>query len=128
MKPLSRLSIGLVVQIVAILFALMSWTDPLEGGVAMTLATGITGFAFAIGRVRIPRLTWISALAGFVLMVVFWTLYIGEIPDDPTALESYEPSATIVTLLWVYRVASIAFLSGVVFYAVLIFSARRSLR
>lgn len=127
MKPLSRLSIGLAIQLVAILFSLMSWTDPLEGGVALTLATGITGLAYAVGRVRIPKLTWISSLAGLGIMVLFWVLYIAEIPEDPSQLESFQPSATIMTLLWVYRVASIAFISGVIFYAVLLFTARRAL-
>ena len=126
MKKSTRIALALAVQTVAVLFGLMSWTDPLEGGVAMTLSIGLTAVAFFVGRVPVPKLTWISALAGIAIMVVFWTLYIAEAPTDPSQVDSFQPSQTIFTLLWVYRVASIAYISGVVFYAVVQFTAMRA--
>lgn len=128
MKSTTRIRIGLAVQIIAILFSLMSWTDPLEGGVAMVLAIGVQGFAFAIGRVGIPKLTWMSSAAGVALMIVFWVAYINEVPNDPTQVEAFQPSAAIMALLWAYRVASIAFISGAVFYAVIQFTALRGIK
>ena len=126
MKPTTRIQIAMVVQLVAVLFSLMTWTDPLEGGVAMALATGISGFAWIIGKVPLPKFTWISATVGIALMIAFWVFYISEIPADPTEATTFVPSSFLVTLLWIYRVAAVAFISGAVFYLVVQFTALRA--
>ena len=61
-------------------------------------------------------------------MIVFWVAYINEVPNDPTQVETFQPSAVIMALLWAYRVASSAFISGAVFYAVIQFTALRGLK
>lgn len=126
MKPTTRIQIAMVVQLVAILFSFMTWIDPLEGGVAMALATGISGFAWIIGRVPVPKFTWISATAGLGIMIAFWVIYISEIPADPTEVTEFVPSTFLLILLWVYRVAAVAFISGAVFYLVVQFTALRA--
>ena len=126
MKPTTRIRIAMVVQLVAILFSFMTWIDPLEGGVAMALATGISFFAWAIGRVPPPKFTWISAAAGLTIMIAFWVIYISEIPADPTEVTQFVPSAFLLSMLWVYRVAAVAFISGAFFYLVVQFTALRA--
>ena len=126
MKPTTRIQIAMVVQLVAVMFSFMTWIDPLEGGVAMALATGISGFAWIIGRVPLPKFTWISATAGLALMVVFWVIYISEIPADPSEATTFVPSTFLLSLLWIYRVAAVAFISGAVFYLVVQFTALRA--
>lgn len=126
MKPTTRIQIAMVVQLVAVMFSFMTWIDPLEGGVAMALATGISGFAWIIGRVPLPKFTWISATAGLALMVIFWVIYISEIPADPSEATTFVPSTFLLSLLWIYRVAAVAFISGAVFYLVVQFTALRA--
>lgn len=126
MKPTTRIQIAMVIQLVAVMFSFMTWIDPLEGGVAMALATGISGFAWIIGRVPLPKFTWISATAGLALMVIFWVIYISEIPADPSEATTFVPSTFLLSLLWIYRVAAVAFISGAVFYLVVQFTALRA--
>lgn len=123
-KPV-RIYIALVLQIIAVLFALMSWIDPLEGGVAMTMSIGWSAIAFFVGRIPVPKFAWITAAACVVFLVVFWSIYLAEIPADTAQMGTYKPSSTILSLLWVYRVLAIAFISGSIFYAVFQFTERR---
>lgn len=120
-----RVTIAQVLQIVAVLFALMCWIDPLEGGVAMTMSIGWSAIAFFVGRIRVPKFAWITASAGIAFLVVFWGIYIAEAPSDPAQMGTYQPSSTILALLWVYRVLAIAFISASIFYAVFQFTERR---
>lgn len=128
MNSRSRITIALVTQIVAILFSLTTWTDPLEGGLAMVLAIGLSVVSWIIGRVTIPKFTWITAAASIAFLVLFWSLYIAELPADPASQDTYQPSETIWTLVSVYRVLSVVFICAIVFYAIAQFTARRALR
>lgn len=126
MKPKTRIAVGLFVQLVSLVLALFSWIDPLEGGAAMVAATLVSGVSYAIGRVRIPKLTWISAVVGLAIMAAFWILYIQEVPPDPSQLTTFMPSTGLLLLLWFFRAASIVFMAGAVFYVVVQFMAFRS--
>lgn len=126
MSSTVRISIALVVQVVAILFALMSWIDPLEGGAAMVLSSGLMAVVLLISRVKMPKLTWITIATGAATIVLFFVFYLAEVPPTVAEQATWKPSETIFNLIWVYRVAAVAFLSGVVFYAVVLFTARRS--
>lgn len=127
MSTNTRVTIALVLQSIAALFALTTWIDPLEGGLAMVIAVGLTAVSFLIGRVRIPAFTWITALAGIAFLVTFWALYISEIPTDPALQETFQPSDTIRTMVNFYLVVAVAFISSTVFYAVVQFTHRRKL-
>lgn len=122
----TRLVFAIVIQAVASLFALMSWTDPLEGGLAMVLGILFTAVAYVVGRVRIPRFTWITAIVGVLFLVVFWALYISEVPTDSQAQATFQPSSTIMGLLSVYTVLAVAFIGSTVFYAVILFTTYRN--
>lgn len=128
MTTRTRILIGFIIQLVAVLFSLASWIDPLEGGLAMTLALGLTVLSFIIGRVRLPKFTWITALVGIAFLVGFWALYISEIPADPVAQGIFKPSNTIMTLLSVYTALAIAFICSTVFYAIQQFTEYRRVR
>jgi hypothetical protein len=122
-----RLTIALIVQIVAILFSLNGWVDALQGGAAVIIVALLTVGAWAFGRVRIPVLTWGSLLAAIVLSAVTVALLV--IAYDPLASDAQfannPMSGTISALNIVFRVASVAVIAGSVFYAIRIGDTRR---
>ena len=126
MPKSTRLTIALILQVVAVLFALMSWIDPLEGGVAMVMSIIWTAIAYFVGRVRLPKFTWITAIVGVVFLVAFWGLYLAETPADPSQLQTWMPSSAIMILLRVWQVFAVAFIASSVFYAVIQFTHRRN--
>jgi hypothetical protein len=122
-----RLTIALIVQIVAILFSLNGWVDALQGGAAVIIVALLTVGAWALGRVRLPLLTWGSLLAAIVLSAVTVALLV--IAYDPLASDAQfannPMSGTISALNIVFRVASVAVIAGSVFYAIRIGDTRR---
>jgi hypothetical protein len=87
----------------------------------LTLATRL------IGRVTIPKLTWMSLTAAVVLSVATVSLLV--IAYDPMASDSQfadSPfSSTISALNIVFRVAAVAVIAGTVFYAIRIGDERK---
>ncbi|MBJ7433114.1 MAG: hypothetical protein JHC62_01555 [Microbacteriaceae bacterium] len=122
-----RLTIAVVIQIVAILFSLMGWVDALQGGAAVVMVGLLTLATRLISRVTIPKLTWMSLAAAIVLSVATVSLLV--IAYDPMASDNQfadSPfSATISGLNIVYRVAAVAVIAGTVFYAVRIGDERK---
>ena len=122
-----RLTIALIIQIVAILFSLNGWIDALQGGAAVVIVALLTVAAWALGRVRLPVLTWGSQLAAIVLSAVTVTLLV--IAYDPmapeTQFENNPMSEAISALNIIFRVASVAVIAGSVFYAIRIGDTRR---
>jgi len=121
-----RLALALFIALIAVLASLMGWTDPLEGGAAVLFAGLATVIAWLVGRVTIPKLTWISMSATIALAVAT----IAMIPIDGT--DGVEGSVVAMVLplqfwigLWSYRVGSVAVIAGTVFYVVKIAEARR---
>ena len=121
-----RLTLALCIAIIAVLASLTGWTDPLEGGAAVLFAGLATVIAWLVGRVTIPKLTWISMSATIALAVAT----IAMIPIDGT--DGVEGSVVAMALplqfwigLWSYRVGSVAVIAGTVFYVVKIAEARR---
>jgi hypothetical protein len=123
-----RLTIALIVQIVAILFSLIGWVDALQGGAAVVIVALLTVLAWALGRVRIPVLTWGSLLAAIVLSIATVALLV--MAYDPSGSDEQfanNPlSETISALNIVFRVAAVAVIAGSVFYAIRIGDTRRS--
>lgn len=122
----TRLAIALATQVGAILFSLMSWTDPVNGGFAMALAMGLTAVSWLIGRVPFPRFTWVTATVSAAFLVVFWAVFLAELPADPAEQANYSPSDLIVSMAWAHRILAIVFVCAIVFYAVVQFTARRN--
>ncbi len=126
MTKSTRILVGFILQLVAVLFALASWIDPLEGGLAMVIGIGLTVGSYFISRVRLPKFTWITALVGIAFLVAFWALYIAEIPTDPQQQMTFQPSDLIMSMVTVYTVISVAFICSTVFYAIQQFTTMRA--
>ena len=122
-----RLTIALVIQIIAILFSLRGWIDALQGGIAVVIVLLLTVAARLVGRVAIPKLTWISLTAATVCSIATVSLLVYAY--DPLASDSQfaeSPfSSTISGLNIVFRVAAVAVIAGTVFYAVRIGDERK---
>jgi hypothetical protein len=122
-----RLTIALVIQIIAILFSLRGWVDALQGGIAVLIVLLLTVAARLVGRVAIPKLTWISLTAAIVCSIATVSLLVYAY--DPMASDSQfavSPfSSTISGLNIAFRVTAVAVMAGTVFYAVKIVDATR---
>lgn len=122
-----RLTIALVIQIIAILFSLRGWVDALQGGIAVLIVLLLTVAARLVGRVAIPKLTWISLTAAIVCSIATVSLLVYSY--DPMASDSQfanSPfSSTISGLNIAFRVTAVAVIAGTVFYAVRILDERK---
>ena len=122
-----RLTIALVIQIIAILFSLRGWIDALQGGIAVVLVLLFTIAARLVGRVAIPKLTWISLTAALICSIATVSLLVYAY--DPTASDSQfaeSPfSSTISGLNIAFRVTAVAVMAGTVFYAIRILDERK---
>jgi hypothetical protein len=121
-----RLTLALWIAVIAVLASLTGWSDPLQGGAAVLLAGLVTVAAWLVGRVTIPKLTWISISVTIALAVAT----IATIPLSGT--DGVAGSEVAMTLplqfwigLWAYRVGSVAVIAGTVFYVVKIVEAQR---
>jgi len=115
-----RLTIALVIQIIAILFSLRGWIDALQGGIAVVIVLILTMAARFVGRVTIPKLTWISLTAAIVCSIATVSLLVYAY--DPLASDSQfaesQFSSTISGLNIAFRVTAVAVIAGTVFYAI----------
>lgn len=122
-----RLTIALIIQIIAILFSLRGWIDALQGGIAVVIVLILTMAARFVGRVTIPKLTWISLTAAIVCSIATVSLLVYAY--DPLASDSQfaesQFSSTISGLNIAFRVASVAVIAGTVFYAIRIMDERK---
>jgi hypothetical protein len=124
-----RLLIAGAVQVVSFLFSLLGWMDPLEGGSAVAMSALVMGVSYLIGRVRIPKLTWISVAATLALAATIVGMILAAAPaTGPTGGQATAQIPDYIrALLWVYEAGSVAVMAGQAFYAVRIFAARRAL-
>jgi len=122
-----RLTIALVIQIIAILFSLRGWIDALQGGIAVVIVLILTMAARFVGRVTIPKLTWISLTAAISCSIATVSLLVYAY--DPLASDSQfaesQFSSTISGLNIAFRVTSVAVIAGTVFYAIRIMDERK---
>ena len=122
-----RLTIALVIQIIAILFSLRGWIDALQGGIAVVIVLLLTVAARLVGRVAIPKLTSISLTAATVCSIATVSLLVYAY--DPLASEGQfaeSPfSSTISGLNIAFRVTAVAVIAGTVFYAIRILDERK---
>jgi len=122
-----RLTIALVIQIIAILFSLRGWIDAGPGGLAIVIVLLLTIAARLVGRVAIPKLTWISLTAALVFSsaTVSLAVYAYD-PLAPAGQFAETPfSSTISGLNVAFTVAAVAVIAGTVFYAIRIMDERK---
>jgi hypothetical protein len=122
-----RLTIALVIQIIAILFSLRGWVDAGPGGLAIVIVLLLTIAARLVGRVAIPKLTSISLTAALVFSTATVSLAVYAYDPLAHAGQSVESpfSSTISGLNVAFTIAAVAVIAGTVFYAVKIVDSIR---
>ncbi|WP_127476562.1 hypothetical protein [Microbacterium sulfonylureivorans] len=121
----TRRVIAIVVAFLTLPFLLFGLIDPLEGGLSLLVAVGLGVAVWAVARVPVPRLLWISliatvALGGLTLALAMITLE--EATGTGTATN---PILPVVGLVWLWRIGVLVVLAGALVYIVRLF---RSLR
>jgi hypothetical protein len=128
MTSAKSLLIASLTQFVAVLFSLGGWIDPVLGGTSIVAAFLVSLGAMFIGRVRIPKLNWISVVAAVLLAVGAVASLLAAY--DPNAgdeqLTTIASSPAVVAFNLAFRVASVSVIAGEVFYLVLIATAYRA--
>ncbi|PTW91387.1 hypothetical protein C8A06_1109 [Microbacteriaceae bacterium MWH-Ta3] len=111
-----RLLAAVILQFLAIVIALFSLLDPLEGGFALVVFAGVMWAIWALSRVRIPRLQWVSlvvAVACAVTILLVFAVGVG----GPQGVSAQNPlSEGIRAFVWVYRAAAFAMVAGAAQY------------
>ena len=64
-----RLAMGLALALVTVPVLALGLIDPLEGGLALLVGGVLVALTWAVSRVPVPRLEWISWSAGVVLAI-----------------------------------------------------------
>jgi hypothetical protein len=121
----TRRIVAIVLAFVAVPVLVFGLIDPLEGGIALLIATAIGVVVWTLARVPLPMLLWMSliataAIGALALGIAILTLDEATGPGPATG-----PVVLVVALVWVWRVGMLLVLMGAVLYIVRLF---RSLR
>ena len=128
-----RLIASLILGIITLPVLFLGLIDPLEGGIALLVTTGLGLAVRLLSGVPLPRLTWISMLATIGVGILALVLAFVQMPSDavqevgPEATAPNPLSAGVRLLVWVYRLGVLVVLVGGVVYLVRIGRALRTL-
>lgn len=121
----TRRIIAIVVAMVTVPLLVFGLIDPLEGGIALLVAIVLGVVVWALARVPLPRLLWISLIATVAIGALTLGLAILELDGDTGSGTAANPMLPLAALLWVWRAGVLVVLAGAVLYIVRLF---RSLR
>lgn len=121
----TRRIIAIVLAFIALPLLVFGLIDPLEGGIVLLAAIVLGVVVWALARVPLPKLLWISLIVTVALGALTLGLAIfsvGQPTGDDTAPN---PIFSVVGLLWLWRAGVLVVLAGAIVYLVRLF---RSLR
>lgn len=120
---------SLIIGIVALPVIFVGLIDPLEGGLALLVAVGLSAAVRLLSGVRLPRLAWISMVVTMGVGILALALAIVDMPTEavqevgPDVTAPNPLSAGVRILVWVYRLGLLFVLAGGVIYLVRIAQA-----
>ncbi|WP_448002187.1 hypothetical protein [Agromyces bauzanensis] len=121
----TRRIIAIIVAIAALPLLVFGLIDPLEGGIALLAAIVLGVVVWALARVPLPKLLWISLIATVALGALtlgLAMLGVEEATGDGTATNPIFP---LIWLLWLWRAGVLVVLAGAVLYIVRLFQSLR---
>lgn len=127
-----RLIASLILGIITLPVLFLGLIDPLEGGIALLVATGLGLAVRLLSGVPLPRLTWISMLATIGVGVLALLLAMAGMPAEtvqevgPEATAPNPLNAGVRLLVWAYRLGVLVVLIAAVIYLVRIGRALRA--
>ena len=117
----TRRVIAIVLAFVALPLVLFGLIDPLEGGISLLVAILLGVAIWALARVPVPRLLWISLIATVALGVLTLGMAALSIEEATGTGTATNPILPVVALLWLWRIGVLVVLAGAVVYIVRIF-------
>lgn len=122
-----RLIIAIAAGVIATLILVVGLIDPLEGGIALLIATALFVAVRLLSSVPMPKLWWIPTV---VAIVVGATALAIVIFAEPQGTVEYAPNPAldfgVIGMLWAYRAAVLAAIAGAVVYVVRLIRALRA--
>jgi hypothetical protein len=118
---------SIALAVVAAVIMVFGLIDPLEGGLALLVATALLIVVRLVSQVPLPKLTWIPLLTAIVLGVT--TLALAIFASRPEAADGRVANPLgggVLVLLWGYRLAVLVAIVGMVVYLVRLIRAVRS--
>lgn len=122
----ARRIIAIVVAVAALPLVVLGLIDPLEGGIALLGAIVLGVVVWALARVPLPKLLWISLLVTVAIGALTLGLAIvgaGEGAGEGTAANPIFP---LIGLLWLWRLGVLVVLAGAILYLVRLFQSLRA--
>ncbi|MGN6273157.1 MAG: hypothetical protein ACTHMQ_08710 [Protaetiibacter sp.] len=119
----TRRIIAVALAVLALPLLVLGLIDPLEGGVALLVAIAIGVVVWALSRVRLPALLWISLLATVAIGALTIGLAVVESPPGTMGGTARNPVFPLIALVWVWRAGVLVVAAGAVLYIVRLFRA-----
>lgn len=119
-----RLMASLILGVIALPVIVIGLIDPLEGGLALLLASALGVAVRLMSGVPVPRIAWVSMLVTIGVGILAIVLAIAGMPTE--AEQEVGPDVTagnplgggLRILVWTYRLGVVCVLAGGVVYLV----------
>lgn len=121
----TRRILAIVLAFVTLPFLLFGLIDPLEGGISLLVAIVLGVVIWAVARVPVPKLLWISLIATMALGALTLGIAILTLEEATGTGTATNPMPPVVAFVWLWRIGVLVVLVGAVVYVVRLF---RSLR
>jgi hypothetical protein len=121
----TRRVIAIVLAFVALPLVLFGLIDPLEGGISLLVAIVLGIVIWALARVPIPKLLWISLIATVALGALTLGLAILNLEEATGTGTATNPVLPVVAFVWLWRIGVLVVLAGAVLYIVRMFQSLR---
>lgn len=122
----TRRIVAIALAVVSLPLLVLGLIDPLEGGLALLAAIALGVVIWALARVALPRLLWISLIVTVAVGALTLGLALldnGQAADGGTG---HNPILPLIGLLWLWRAGVVVVAVGAVIYIVRLFQAVRS--
>ena len=122
----TRRIVAIVLAFVALPVLVFGLIDPLEGGIALLVGVALGVAVWALSRVPLPRLRWISLTATVALGAITLGLALVLSPQESGPGAGGNPIAGgLIGLLWLWRAGVVVVLAGAIVYLVRLFKSLR---
>jgi hypothetical protein len=117
----TRRIIAIVLAIVTVPVLVFGLIDPLEGGIALLIAIALGAVVWALARVPLPKLLWISLIVTVAIGALTLGLAILNLEEPNGTGTATNPMLPLAALNWVWRASVLVVLAGAVLYIVRLF-------
>ena len=121
----TRRILAILLAVITLPFLVFGLIDPLEGGISLLVAIVLGLVTWAVARVPVPKLLWISLIATVVVGALTLGMAMLTLEEAAGAGAATNPILPVVAFVWLWRVGVLVVLVGAVVYLVRLF---RSLR